>query len=375
MTTQIKVPYAYLTQQFNPDNALYDNVIGDLTELLRHGQFTLGPELERFEQAWAERCGTKFAVGVASGTDAIKLALAAVGVKGGDHVITQVNTFPATVGAILELGAIPDLVDCGENQLINVPQVLEKIKHDTKAIVPVWWAGDMDDVGLISKKGLLDNVGAPIIEDACQAIGSRSYGVPAGSVGKAAAFSLHPLKNVNVWGDGGVVTTSDIGVYEELKLLRNHGLSSRDVWDKPGYNSRLDTIHAIVGYYVLRDLDWSLNRRIANAGIYDAELSGLPSVSLMSRNPNVLHSFHLYTIRCDRRDRLQDYLESQGVETKVHYPTPLHMQPALRFLRHKIDDFPVALKLSRDMLSLPIHEYLTEDQIGYTIDRIKSFYS
>ena len=241
----MKVRYSYLNQQFEECDDLWQ----DLRTFVATGDFTLGAALEAFENRFAQLIGVKYAVGVNSGTDAIKLSLRSVGVGYGDEVITSANTFVATVGAISELGAVPVFIDCDDTFCMDVDQVESAITSKTKAIVPVHFTGYMTDM-----RKLLPIAGeykVPIVEDACQSILGAIDGKNAGTWGRLGAFSLHPLKNLNVWADGGIVTTDDEDLAVQLRLLRNHGLVGRDTVQILGCNSRLDTIQAVVGNWLI----------------------------------------------------------------------------------------------------------------------------
>ena len=258
----MKVRYSYLSEQFKD----CDDLWSELKEFVKTGDFTLGKKLDLFEKNFADLIGTKYAVGVNSGTDAIKLSLKAVGVKSGDEVITTANTFVATVGAITELGAIPVFVDCDDTFCMNVNQVEDRISEKTSAILPVHFTGymtKMDTLNSIAKKFNL-----PVIEDACQSILGSYNNVNAGCWGATGAFSLHPLKNINVWSDGGVIVTNDETIYSLLKLLRNHGLRDRDTVVVEGFNSRLDTFQAVVGNWLLPQANDIANKRISNTNYY-----------------------------------------------------------------------------------------------------------
>ena len=274
------VRYSYLAQQFKGCDDLWQK----LKDFVKTGDFTLGKELEIFEKSFAELIGTKYAVGVNSGTDAIKLSLKALGVGFGDEVITAANTFVATVGAINELGAIPVFVDCDKTFCMDVNQVRDKITNKTKALLPVHFSGYMTNMPELIKIGKEFNI--PIVEDACQGILASINGKNSGTWGITGAFSLHPLKNINVWSDGGVIVTDDVKIYNELRLLRNHGLSGRDTVDILGYNSRLDTFQAIVGSWLLPKANEIANKRISNAAILDRGLSLISEVSIPERRLN-----------------------------------------------------------------------------------------
>ena len=236
----MKVRYSYLKQQFSNCNDLWS----DLKKFVVTGDFTLGKELTKFEKSFARLIGTKYAVGVNSGTDAIKLSLKTLGVGFGDEVITAANTFVATVGAITEIGAKPIFVDCDDTFCMDTEELEKKITKKTRAIVPVHFTGYMTDMPKLLKIAKKYNL--PIIEDACQSILASINNKNAGCWGDFGAFSLHPLKNINVWSDGGIITTNNKKFYKNLLLLRNHGLIDRDTVKICGYNSRLDTFQAVV---------------------------------------------------------------------------------------------------------------------------------
>ena len=241
----MKVRYSYLNQQFSNCDDLWKN----LKKFVSTGDFTLGKDLDKFEKNFAKLIGAKFAVGVNSGTDAIKLSLKSLNIGPGDEVITAANTFVATVGAITEIGAKPVYVDCDDTFCMNVNLVEKKITKRTKAIVPVHFTGYMTNMPKLVK--LTKKYKLPIVEDACQSILGSINKKKAGTWGLFGAFSLHPLKNINVWSDGGIITTNNSKYYKQLRLLRNHGLISRDSVKINGYNSRLDTFQAVVGNWLL----------------------------------------------------------------------------------------------------------------------------
>ena len=270
----MKVRYSYLKQQFTNSSDLWKN----LKSFVDTGDFTLGKPLKNFEQKFARLIGTKYAVGVNSGTDAIKLSLKVLDIKKGDEVITAANTFVATVGAICELGAIPIFVDCDDSFCMNTKLVEKKITRKTKAIVPVHFTGymtNMIELNKISKKYKI-----PIVEDACQSILASINNKNSGTWSDFGAFSLHPLKNINVWSDGGIITTSNKKYYEHLKLLRNHGLENRDKVKILGYNSRLDTIQGVVGNWLIPSAKKIANQRIRNAKYYDKKLSLIKEITI-----------------------------------------------------------------------------------------------
>ena len=279
-----KVRYSYLPQQFGD----VDDLFVALKRFVPSGDFTLGEPLARFEEKFADLIGSKYAFGVGSGTDALKLDLKAVGVGHGDEVITAANTFIASVGAINELGAKPVFVDVDDSFCMDVAQVEAAITAKTKAILPVQLTGEIVDMPALM--AIADAHGIPVVEDACQGILAAAPGPDgalknAGTWGIAGGFSLHPLKNLNVWGDGGVVVTSDDKVAHQLKLLRNHGMRNRDEIEVLGYNSRLDTLQAIVGNWLIGSTQDITDKRIANGAYYDAQLGGVRKSPCLTAAP------------------------------------------------------------------------------------------
>jgi dTDP-4-amino-4,6-dideoxygalactose transaminase len=247
------------------------------------------------------------------------------------------------------------------------------ITERTKAILPVHYTGNVADMPRI--KEIADKHGLKIVEDACQSIGGERDGKKVGSWGSAAGFSLHPLKNLNVWGDGGIIVTDDDDLAEHLRLLRNHGLVGRDEVEIFGHNSRLDSLQAVIGNRLIGETSFITNRRIENAARLDEALSQIDGIQVPTRESNVKHVYHLYIVRADRRDDLRAHLTENGVEAKIHYPVPVHLQPASRDLPYKEGDFPVAEEDSHISITLPAHQHLTDDEVDYMIEQVRSFYS
>jgi dTDP-4-amino-4,6-dideoxygalactose transaminase len=364
----MKVRYSYLAQQFSNCEDLWRS----LKKFVVSGDFTLGKELERFEKSFAKLIGTKYALGVNSGTDAIKLSLKALNVGYGDEVITAANTFVATVGAITELGAKPVFVDCDDTFCMNINLVEKKITKKTKAIVPVHFTGYMTDMPKLIK--ISKKYKVPIVEDACQSILANINKKNAGTWGEFGAFSLHPLKNINVWSDGGLITTNNHKYYKKLKLLRNHGLVDRDTVKIPGYNSRLDTFQAVVGNWLLPKAKKIAEQRIKNANYYDRNLSILPEITIPLRPKNHQIVYHLYIIFAERRDELLKYCIKKGIEAKVHYPKPMYLQESVKNLNHKKGDFPVTDEHTKKIITFPCDQHLSLKQMDYVIECVKSFY-
>jgi dTDP-3-amino-2,3,6-trideoxy-4-keto-D-glucose/dTDP-3-amino-3,4,6-trideoxy-alpha-D-glucose/dTDP-2,6-dideoxy-D-kanosamine transaminase len=328
--------------------------------------------VEEFEARFAEVVQSRHAIGVNSGTDALRLSLKALGVGHGDEVITTANTFIATVGAIADVGARTVFVDCADDFCMDVSQVAAAITPRTKAIIPVHMSGAMVDMPALLS--ITEPRGIPLIEDACQAIKSSFDGRAAGSWGITGAFSFHPLKFLNIWGDGGAITTGDDAVAARLRLLRNHGLESRDVVVSLGVNSRLDTLQAIVAIHVLKQVDWICQTRQENAVVYDSVFSKIPGVTLPPRNHRSSHSYVTYQLLVEQRDDLLRHCISHEVECKVHYPTPLYCQPGLQHLGYKAGEFPVTDRQARSTITIPVHQYLTRDQLQFAAQTVARFY-
>lgn len=366
-----KVQWSYLPKQFSAENI--DQVLDRLREFMPSGDLTLGKPVQEFEQRFADMVGVKHAIGVGSGTDAIKLSLRALGVGPGDEVITIANTFIATVGAICENFATPVLVDCEDNFCMDVTQLEAAITPKTKAIVPVHLAGQMSNMPEVLE--VAERYNLPVVEDACQCILGEIGGKRSGTFGDTGCFSLHPLKNLNVWGDGGVIVTNDDDLALKLGRMRNHGLKDRDHVVMMGANSRLDSLHAVVGNWLIGQVDHITNTRIQNAAVLDKGLSKIPQITLPPRYNDRKLVFHLYIVFAERRDELLKHCKDHGIQVKVHYPVPVYQQEGLSFLGYKKGDFPNADKQAETMISFPAHEHLTAEQLQYMVDVVEDFYA
>jgi len=364
----MKVRYSYLKQQFSNCPELWSK----LKKFVSTGDFTLGKPLQEFENNFAKLIGTKYAVGVNSGTDAIKLSLKTIGIKQGDEVITAANTFVATVGAIRELGAKPIFVDCDDTFCMDVKLVEKKITKKTKAIVPVHFTGYMTNMPELIKVATKYNL--PIIEDACQSILGEINKKKAGQWGDFGTFSLHPLKNINVWSDGGIITTNSLKHYKHLRLLRNHGLKDRDTVEINGYNSRLDTFQAVVGNWLLPKAKKIADQRIVNAKFYDNELSKIKEIQIPPRPYNYKIVYHLYVVFAKKRDQLLKYCLQKGIEAKVHYPKPMYLQRSQKDLGHKKGDFPITDLHTKKIITFPCDQHLSKKELKYVIKVVKNFY-
>ena len=365
----VKVRYSYLPQQFSETA----DILEAIKEVVATGDFTLGKAVEEFEEKFASLLKVKYAIGVASGTDALKIGLKALEIGYGDEVITAANTFVSTVGAINEVGAKPVLVDCDDSYCIDVDQIESAITPRTKAILPVHLTGAMPDMTKITK--IAERHGLKIVEDACQAILASHDGKNAGSWGSTAGFSLHPLKNLNVWGDGGVVVTNDGEIADRIRILRNNGIRGREDVEILGYNTRLDSIQAVVGNSLISQTEADTIQRIKNAQYYDDALKEIPQIELPNRPQNLRQVFHIYQVCAEQRDECVRYCLDKGVEIKIHYPTPLYRQKALAFLGYKLGDFPNAEKQAGKVMSLPADQYLSRDEQDILIKVIRNFYA
>ncbi len=366
---QIRVPFSYLDRQF----ADLDPFLEDIRALVKEGDFTLGKALTEFEIRFAQLLEAPYAIGVGTGTDAIAMSLKVLGVGPGDEVITTPNTFIATVGAIVMTGARPVFVDSENGYVIDPSKIEAAITPRTKAIVPVHYTGNVADMPCIMK--IAEKYHLAVVEDACQAIIASLDGKKVGSWGQTAAFSFHPLKNLNVWADGGMIVTQSRDLAEKLRLYRNHGLQSRDEVVSFGINCRLDTLQAVIGNRLIGQTEAITARRIEFANRYDHAFEELSEyIDVPIRRPGVRHVYHLYVIRVKERDRLLHYLNQNEIEAKVHYPIPVHLQKAAKSLGYKRGDFPVAEEHARVAITLPAHPYLTDEEVSYVIDKIFKFY-
>ena len=365
----MKVRYSYLEQQFNNADDLWKN----LKAFVKTGDFTLGAPLIEFEKSFADLIGTKHAIGVNSGTDAIKLALKVQGVGYGDEVITAANTFVATVGAICELGAIPVFIDCDDTFCMDVSLLENAITEKTKAIVPVHFTGYMADMKRITR--LAKKYNLIVVEDACQSILGAIDGKNAGTWSSSGAFSLHPLKNLNVWSDGGVIVTDSDEIATALKLQRNHGLVDRDTVEIMGCNSRLDTIQAVVGNWLLPQTKWIAETRIKNANYYDSKFNKIKQIKIPPRPKNYRIVYHLYMVFASDRDGLLEFCIERGIEAKVHYPTPIYRQAALSKLGHEKGDFPVTDRHCTNIITFPCDQHLSREQMDYVVETVRSYYN
>ena len=366
---KMRVPFVDLKAQYR---SIQDDVRAAFDEVLTSMDFVLGANLRAFEAEYAAYCQTKYALGVANGTDALYLALRACGVGPGDEVITVSHSFIATVEAIVMLGATPVYVDVDpETYTLDPAQLPAALSARTRAIVPVHLYGQMADMDPIMT--FARQHGLAVVEDACQAHGADDRGRRAGSLGDAAAFSFYPSKNLGAYGDGGAVTTNSRAIAEHVKLIRDHGSSKKYEHQEFGWNSRLDEMQAAVLRSKLGLLDFWNEQRRRHADRYDELLEDL-SITRPRTRDGVRHVFHLYVIQADGRDFGKQMLNDLGIATGIHYPTPIHLQTAAQGVGRVVGELRVTERLSRRILSLPMYAELEEAQLAYVASSLESIW-
>ena len=352
------IPMINMKRQFEEIRA---EVMPLIAEVLESSRYVLGPKGAELEQVIAAYTGVKHAIGVASGTDALHLALKAAGVCAGDEVITTPFTFFATAEAIMYLGAKPVFVDIEDDTLnIDPKKIIEKITPKTRAILPVHIFGHPADMTLIEE--IAKKYDLRVIEDCAQSFGADYHGRKTGSFGEAGCFSFYPSKNLGAAGDAGLITLNDKAMLDEIKTLRNHGSSRLYVHDEIGYNSRLDEIQAAILLVKMKRIDAYNEARRQKAAMYTERLSG--KVGCPVERQGCKHVYHQYTIRSAHRDKIQAALHDGGVTSNVYYPIPLHLQGATSYLGYKTGSLPVAERAAREVLSLPICPYTEESAIA-----------
>jgi dTDP-4-amino-4,6-dideoxygalactose transaminase len=362
------IPYVNLPAQGEEQR---EDLAAIFERVLRRGAFVgVTEEAERLEARLAAYCGTREAVVLKSGTDALILAMIAAGIGAGDEVITPPNSFVASTASIVHVGARPVFADVLPDQNIDPDAIERAITSRTKAIMAVHLTGRvcrMDAIlEIANKHGLL------VIEDSAQAIGSLYNNRKSGSFGHFGCFSTHPLKNFNAIGDGGFVTTDDVAAAARLRRLRNHGLADRDTIDEWGYVSRMDVLQAAVLDYRLDKLPEVIEKRRANAARYQDLLKHERLYVPPCRNEE-FNTFHTFVIQVDERDALQSYLRTRGIKTAIHYPLPIHLQPAAASLGYKKGDFPVTERQAERTLTLPVNQYLTRSDVETVAAEVIAF--
>jgi dTDP-4-amino-4,6-dideoxygalactose transaminase len=363
----MKVPFLNLKLHHDP---LREQLDAAIAEVVDSSAFAGGPFVAKFEQEFAAFCGAPFAVGVGNGTDALWLSLLALGVGPGDEVITVPSTFMATAEAISYCGARPVFVDIEDQTYTLAPLQLEQaITPRTKAIIPVHLFGQMADMKAIL--AIAGRHGIPVIEDACQAHGARQDGHAAGTLGIAGCFSFYPGKNLGAFGEAGAVVTASPELKQRLEVLRDHGQSRKYFHSDIGWNGRMDGIQAAVLRVKLPHLNAANDRRRAHAMLYN-RLLGDASVVTPIQTAGNRHVYHVYAVRIGKRDRILDSLTRAGIGCGIHYPVPVHLQPAYRSLGYGPGSFPVAERCANGFLSLPMFPELTTDQICMVVAELKT---
>jgi dTDP-4-amino-4,6-dideoxygalactose transaminase len=377
------VPLLDLTRQYA---ALREEILAAIERVCVSQRFILGEEVDAFEKEVAQFVGTTAAVGCASGTDALWLALTAVGIKPGDEVITTAFSFFASVSAIVRCGARPVIVDI-DPKTFNIDPVQAKKtlrargSEKIRALLPVHLYGQCADMDALQQ--LADEFKLPIVEDAAQAIGAAWHGRSAGSRGATAAFSFYPSKNLSAYGEAGLVTTNSMALAERMRRLRNHGSPQRYYHEEIGWNSRPDTIQAAVLRVKLPHVRGWNERRQKHAAFYsrlltDAGLvskSSSPAVRTPFVSPHANHVFHQYVIRAERRDDLRRFLTARNIGTEVYYPLPLHLQSCFAYLGYQEGDMPESERAAKEVLALPMFPELTEEEQRWVVKSIAEFYS
>ena len=370
--TTTTVPLLDLRLQYAP---IRDEILAALTRVCDSQRFIMGPEVDLLERELAAMLEVKHAIGVSSGTDALLVAMMALGIGEGDEVVTSTYSFFATAGCVWRLGARPVLVDIDPvTYNIDPAAVASAITPRTRAVIPVHLYGlsaDMDPILDIARRA-----GVAVIEDAAQAIGTRYKGRVVGGIGTLGCFSFFPSKNLGAFGDGGLVTTNDDDLAHRARLLRNHGAEPKYYHKVVGGNFRLDALQAAVLRVKAPHLAAWTEARRRNADRYGALLAGAAAsakVALPVEPPDRYHIYNQYVIRVKERDALRAYLEAAGVGTEIYYPVPFHLQECFAPLGHKAGDFPHAERAANETLALPIYGELTEDQLRYVADKVIEF--
>jgi dTDP-4-amino-4,6-dideoxygalactose transaminase len=362
------IQYVNLAKQYRLERK---KLLKTIDGVLLKGTYVGGDEVELFEKNMAKFCNTKYCVALNSGTDALVLALHCLGVRKGDEVITTPNSFIASTAVIVHLGARPVFVDVKNDQNIDPNQIEKKITKKTKVIMPVHLTGrmcEMDQIMSIAKKYNLK-----VVEDAAQSIGSMFKEKKSGSYGNIGCFSAHPLKNLNAIGDSGYLTTNSKKISQLVKNLRNHGMTSRNIVKNFGYVSRMDNLQAAILNFRLKNLKNIIEKRRRNAGLYFKYLDK-NNIHFAEENIKEFNTYHTFVIQVDNRDKLKSYLIKKGICTAIHYPIPIHLQPAAKKLGYKKGDFERTEEQARRILTLPINQSLKKEEIIFIAKTVNSFF-
>lgn len=365
----MQVPFLNLAAQYT---ALKHELLPAVEKVLAGAHYILGPNVTAFEQEMAAYTGTRFGIGVNSGSDALTLALRALDIGPGDEVITTPFTYIAPAESIHQMGARVVFADVDPRTfLINPNDVARKITPRTKAIIPVHLFGQAAPIGAL--KALAEPRGIQVVEDCAQAIGATFNDQPVGGIGRLGCFSFYPTKNLGADGDGGMIVMNDEALAKRLKMLRVHGIERRYFHDLHGFNSRLDEIQAAILRVKLPHLNAWNARRAAIAKRYSDGFAGLP-LELPVTAPGNNHVFHVYAFLADRRDELQQFLTERGVPTLIYYPRPLHLQTVYADLNYREGDFPVSETVSKRILPMPMYPEITDEQVDYVVAKVREFF-
>lgn len=361
----MQVPLVDLSRQ---QSQVADQIREGFNRVIAEHSFVLGPQVGEFEEMWAKYCGVRNAIGVGNGTDALEFALRAVGVGPGDDVLIPANTFVATAGAVMRTGASLVLADCDENYLISVEDAERRITSKTKAVIGVHLYGQAAPMELLRDRLGPDLV---LVEDAAQAQGARRNGARAGSLGTIGATSFYPGKNLGAYGDAGAVMTDSEEISERVQRLRNHGGKAKYEHPEVGFNSRMDSLQAVVLSAKLSLLDEWNSQRAEAAARYSDLLDGVPGIELPRVAEGNEHVFHLYVVRVPRRDHVVAQLNAMGIGAGIHYPRPVHLHPAYAMLGYTAGEFPRAERFANEVLSLPLYPGISADEQAYVVDGLQ----
>ena len=365
----MKIPYVDLSYQ---NKKIKKSLVSIFQNILLSGEFVGGSEIIKFEKKLSKLCNTKYAVALNSGTDALTIALHVCGIKPGDEVITPPNSFIASTSSIVHLGAKPVFVDVLPDQNLDSSKIIKAITSKTKAIMPVHLTGRM--CNMLEIKKIAKKYKLKIIEDSAQSIGSKYLNKMSGSYSDIGCFSAHPLKNLNALGDAGYVVTNNFSYYKKVKDLCNLGMTNRNKIKNFGYVSRMDNLQAAVLNFRLKNLQNVINKRRENVSIYLKNLN-LDKIYFPSEKQEEFNTYHTFVIQVSQRSKLISFLKNKGIETAIHYPVPIHLQRASKKFRYKYGSFPRTEKQSKQILTLPINQYLKKNEILYICKQINKFYS
>lgn len=365
----MNIPFVDLKAQYLAHQPAIDRA---MAEVIAETGFIGGAKVSSFERDFAAACGVRYCVSVANGTDAIYIALRMLGIGPGDEVITVANSWISTSEAVTQTGARPVFVDIDEYFHIDAARIEEKITSRTKAILPVHLYGQPADMAAISQICAAHDL--KLVEDCAQAHFAEFQGQKVGTFGAAGTFSFYPGKNLGAYGDAGGIVTGDEELAARMRMYANHGALVKHRHLMEGINSRLDALQAAVLSAKLPHVTSWNERRFDWAQLYSSLLADLAEVQTPRLRPGTSHVFHLYVVRVPRRDALQQHLSDCGIQTAIHYPTPLPLLPAYAYMEHSPADFPAAVQVQREILSLPLYPEITEDMVSYVVQCIRTFY-